>query len=135
MNYQNRMSADLSGNNPYDWSFFARDYTPDPLAINLTTGHTMLTFDSPKMKEYLNTKKPYSADFLDGQIYMLSKFSSFFHAIYQQGYQPHPKYILKAIEFLGSELEFQSAGAEGGEALETRAGQGGKGGEKGRSGK
>ena len=102
----------MSGNNPYEWSFFARDYTPDPLAINLTTGHTMLTFDSPEMKGFLESRKPYSADFLDGQMYMLSKFSNFFHTIYKKGFQPHPKYIIKAMEFLSAELEFQRAGAE-----------------------
>jgi hypothetical protein len=105
------MSMDLSGNsnNPYEWSFFARDYTPDPMAINLTTGHTMLTFDSQKMKEYLEAKRPHTADFIEGQIYMLSKFSSFFNAIYEKGYQPHPKFLLKAMEFLSAELEFRRA--------------------------
>lgn len=111
------MASDLSGANPYEWSFFAREYTNDPLAVNLTTGHTMLTFHAPEAQPFLDSKRPYSTEFLDGQIYMLSKFSSFFHKIYEKGVQPHPKYLLKSIEFLASELEFERAEAE---AQETK---------------
>lgn len=107
-----RMASDLSGANPYEWSFFAREYKADPLSINLTTGHTMLTFNSPELTQFLESKKPYTPDFIDGKIYMLSKFSQFFHSLYENGYQPHPKYLLKSIEFLASELEFERADAE-----------------------
>lgn len=108
------MSGDLSGNTGgYEYSFFAREYTTNPLAINFTTGHTMLTFDSPNHTKFLEAKKPYSIDFVDGQIYMLAKFSEFFQEIYKQGAQPNPKFLLKAIEFLSAELEFERAEAEG----------------------
>jgi hypothetical protein len=112
-------AADLSGNSSvngasseYEWSFFTREYTDNPLAINLTTGHTMITFDSPEMSKFLEVKKPYSVDFVEGKIYMLSKFSNFFHSIYEKGSQPNPKYLLKSLEFLASELDFQRAEAE-----------------------
>jgi hypothetical protein len=109
------MSADLSGtvSDAFEYSFFAREYTPNSLAINLTTGHTMLTFDSPSHTRFLEGKKPYSVDFVDGQIYMLSKFIEFFQDIYKQGSQPNPKYLLKSMEFLSAELEFERAEAEG----------------------
>lgn len=106
------MSLDLSGNSNFEWCFFAREYTENPLAINLTTGHTMLTFDSPDHTKFLEAKKPYSADFIDGQIYMLAKFSSFFQSLYSKGIQPNPKYLLKSLEFLAEELEFERAEAE-----------------------
>ena len=99
--------SDLSGNNPYNWTFFHRGYVGDPLHINLTTGHTMLTFDSPDQDTFLDGHKPYSKDFIDGQIYMLSKFSDFFTKIYEAGHQPNPKYLLKALEFLSAELAFE----------------------------
>ena len=108
------MSEDLSGNGGYEYAFFAREYTQNPLAINLTTGHTMLTFDSPNHTKFLEAKKPYTPDFVDGQIYMLSKFSEFFQKLYKQGARPNPKYLLKAIEFLSAELEFERAEAEAG---------------------
>jgi hypothetical protein len=103
---------DLSGNELYNWNFFAREYVADPLAINFTTGHTMLTFDNKDRLKFLDAKKPHSIDFVDGQIYMLGKFSEFFHAIYEKGRQPHPKYLLKTLEFLTHELEFKRAEAE-----------------------
>lgn len=103
---------DLSGNTGFEWSFFAREYTQNPLAINFTTGHTMLTFDSPEQIQFLEAKKPYTSDFVDGQIYMLAKFSEFFHSLYKNGNQPNPKYLLKSIEFLSAELEFERAEAE-----------------------
>jgi hypothetical protein len=107
------MSVDLSGTaGMFEYSFFAREYTANSLAINLTTGHTMLTFDSPSHTKFLEGKKPYSADFVDGQIYMLSKFIEFFQDIYKQGSQPNPKYLLKSLEFLSAELEFERAEAE-----------------------
>jgi len=113
----NRMATssvqnDLSGNELYNWNFFAREYVADPLAINFTTGHTMLTFDNKERLKFLDAKKPHSIDFVDGQIYMLGKFSEFFHAIYEKGRQPHPKYLLKTLEFLTHELEFKRAEAE-----------------------
>lgn len=108
------MSVDLSGGaGAFEYSFFSREYTPNSLAINLTTGHTMLTFDSPSHIKFLEGKKPYSIDFVDGQIYMLSKFIDFFQHIYKQGSQPNPKYLLKSLEFLSAELEFERAEAEG----------------------
>jgi len=106
------MSSDLSGSG-FDFSFFAREYTLNPLAINLTTGHTMLTFDSPGHTKFLEAKKPYTIDFVDGQIYMLTKFIEFFQTIYKEGSQPNPKYLLKSLEFLSAELEFERAEAEG----------------------
>lgn len=108
------MSVDLSGNPMFEWCFFAREYNENPLAINLTTGHTMLTFDSPEHTKFLEAKKPYSTDFIDGQIYMLAKFSNFFRALYSKGAQPNPKYLLKSLEFLSEELEFERAEAEAG---------------------
>lgn len=99
--------SDLSGNSVYNWTFFHREYIGNPLHINLTTGHTMLTFDSHDQQAFLEAHKPYSKDFIDGQIYMLSKFSDFFQKIYETGNQPHPKYLLKAMEFLSSELAFE----------------------------
>lgn len=113
----NRMTTpsaqnDLSGNEMYHWTFFARQYIADPIAINFTTGHTMLTFDNKDRMAFLDAKKPHSIDFVDGQIYMLGKFSEFFQAIYSTGHQPHPKYLLKTLEFLSQELEFKRAEAE-----------------------
>lgn len=105
-------TLDLSGNQNYNWTFFARQYINDPLAINFTTGHTMLTFDNKERQKFLDAKKPHSTDFVDGQIYMLGKFSEFFDAIYKTGHQPHPKYLLKTIEFLSQELEFKRVEAE-----------------------
>jgi hypothetical protein len=105
-------SSDLSGNQQFNWTFFARQYVNDPLAINITTGHTMLTFDNKQRQTFLEAKKPHSVDFIDGQIYMLQKFNEFFQAIYQTGHQPHPKYLLKTMEFLSQELEFKRAEAE-----------------------
>ncbi len=108
------MSVDLSGvSGGYEYSFFAREYTPNSLAINLTTGHTMLTFDSVQHNKFLESKKPYTVDFVDGQIYMLAKFIEFFQDIYKQGSQPNPKFLLKSLEFLSAELEFERAEAEG----------------------
>lgn len=106
------MHTDVSGNELYNWTFFARKYVADPVAINFTTGHTMLTFDNKERQVFLEAKKPHSVDFVDGQIYMLGKFSEFFQAIYEKGRQPHPKYLLKTIEFLTQELEFKRAEAE-----------------------
>jgi hypothetical protein len=106
------VASDLSGNEMYHWTFFARNYIADPLAINFTTGHTQLTFDSKERVKFLEAKKPHSVDFVDGQIYMLGKFSEFFQAIYATGHQPHPKYLLKTLEFLTQELEFKRAEAE-----------------------
>jgi hypothetical protein len=104
--------GDLSGNEIYHWTFFARQYMPDPLSINLTTGHTMLTFDNKERLQFLEAKKPHSIDFVDGQIYMIGKFSEFFQSIYATGHQPHPKYLLKTLELLTHELEFKRAEAE-----------------------
>lgn len=104
--------SDISGNNPYHWTFFYREYINDPLHINLTTGHTMLTFDSPEQHSFSEQHKPFSKDFIDGQIYMLSKFSGFFEKIYETGNQPNPKYLLKSMEFLSSELAFEREEAE-----------------------
>ena len=108
----NLHTADLSGNEVYNWTFFARNYVNDPLAVNFTTGHTMLTFDSKDQVKFLDAKKPHTVDFVDGQIHMLGKFTEFFKAIYAKGYQPHPKYFLKTLEFLTQELEFKRAEAE-----------------------
>ncbi len=102
-------SVDLSGS-PYTVSYFARGYVNDPLHINLTTGHTMLSFDPDVVQEFLNNKMPFSKDFLDGQMYMLTKFSAFFNALYEKGQQPHPKYLLKSLEFLTEELMFNRTG-------------------------
>ena len=104
--------SDLSGNNPFNWTFFYREYVNDPLHINLTTGHTMLTFDSGDQQAFLEAHKPYSKDFIDGQIYLLSKFSDFFQKIYERGEQPHPKYLVKALEFLSEELAFEREEAD-----------------------
>jgi hypothetical protein len=109
------MSIDLSGNNTFEYSFFAREHTNNPLAINITTGHTMLTFDSAEHTQFLESKKPYSIDFIDGQIYMLTKFTQFFQTIYSMGNQPNSKYLLKSLDFLAAELEFERAEAEGGQ--------------------
>ena len=101
--------VDLSGS-PYLVSYFARGYVDNPLHINLTTGHTMLSFDPDVVQEFLNNKMPYSKDFLDGQMYMLTKFSAFFNSLYEKGQQPHPKYLLKSLEFLTEELMFNRTG-------------------------
>jgi hypothetical protein len=102
-------TKDLSGNmsNPYTWQFFSREYVDDPLAINITTGHTMLSFNNQEFTEYLESKKPYSRDFLEGQVFILQKCIDFFQKIYERGYQPNPKYLLKSLDMLMGEVTFE----------------------------
>jgi hypothetical protein len=103
----NRMESDLSGNNPYKWSYMARSYVNDPLAINLTTGHTMLVFDNAELNTYIQAKKPLSLEFVEGKLYILTKLNDFFTKLYETGNQPQPKYLLKTIEVLIEEAMFE----------------------------
>lgn len=109
---RNRMESDLSGNNAYKWSYMARSYVEDPLAINLTTGHTMLVFDNVELNKYIQEKKPLSLEFVEGKLYILTKLNDFFTKLYETGNQPQPKYLLKTIEVLIEEAMFEKEEAK-----------------------
>lgn len=106
------MNSDLSGNNPYNWSYIARSYVDDPLAVNLTTGHTMLAFDNEELNIYIQAKKPLSKEFVEGKLYVLTKLNTFFTKLYETGNQPQPKYLLKTLEVLIDEAMFEKEGAQ-----------------------